>query len=76
MKYMQVYDNVPYTIDPKREIDTNACCDCGLVHDIYYEIKNHKVVVMKRVNRRSTAQMRRWMKKKQRGYIIFRDTKK
>ena len=76
MKYKQIYDNIPFTIDPKREIDVNACCDCGLVHDIYYEIENNIIIIKKRRNQRSTGQIRRWMNKKQEGYLINREVMK
>ena len=36
-----------------------ACCDCGLVHDVDFRIKDRRVEFRVRRNNRSTAMMRR-----------------
>lgn len=38
-----------------------ACCDCGLVHDMDFRVKNGRVEFRVRRNGRSTAMMRRHM---------------
>jgi len=40
------------------------CCDCGLVHDITYVVKNNgkKLLITATRNERSTSQIRRWKK--------------
>ena len=40
------------------------CCDCGLVHSIYHEIKDDKLLLRFYRNRHSTGQVRRY-----RGFI-------
>ena len=35
MRYTQVYDDVWFF--PSRKGYRMACCDCGLVHDIYFK---------------------------------------
>lgn len=44
-----------------------ACCDCGLVHEEWYEIKGDKIVFRSRRNNRRTGQIRRFMKQRKEG---------
>lgn len=37
---------------------TEECCDCGLVHDVWYRVVDGKVEWKCRVNRRETAKAR------------------
>lgn len=55
---------IPYMRNPYFKM---ACCDCGMCHLLEFGKKNG-VITMKvwRLNR-STAVMRRWMKKKKEG---------
>jgi len=39
-----------------------ACCDCGLVHDLEFELQNDVLMMRARRNMRSTAQRRRHLK--------------
>jgi hypothetical protein len=41
-----------------------ACCDCGLVHDLDFEIFHGRVYFRAKRNYRSTAQKRRYRKVK------------
>ena len=40
------------------EMTQLQCCDCGLVHDVMFELDGFRLVR----NNRSTGQVRRWMK--------------
>lgn len=67
MRYKIIHDGELDIIIPKKQYEVSACCDCGLVHDINYEIKGKKLIIKTYRNRRSTGQMRRWMKKNKKG---------
>ena len=60
-------------VQPARRGYHLACCDCGLVHVIDFRlIKNphglgKKIQLRYCLNERSTGQMRRWMKKRNRA---------
>jgi len=41
-----------------------VCCDCGLTHDDEYKIMDGKLIWRTRVNKRTTAAVRREKKKK------------
>lgn len=51
-------------IQPVRRNYRMGCCDCGLVHNIDFRIKNGRVQFRAGRNTRSTAQLRRHMKKR------------
>ena len=36
-----------------------GCCDCGLVHDVYVEVRRGRVYVRMYLNTRATAAIRR-----------------
>lgn len=61
VKYQQVEDGIWYH-QPKK--DKTACCDCGLVHDVEWRMKNGKLEMRFFRNNRATAQVRRHMVKK------------
>jgi len=44
-----------------------ACCDCGLVHDIYFRARRGKAQWRIDRNNRSTGQLRRNMKRRKEG---------
>ncbi len=50
-------------IQPVRKGYKMACCDCGLVHTINFRIKNNRVQFQVFRNNRSTAMVRRHMKR-------------
>ncbi len=56
--YEQVEDGESYVVgeDP---MDSEACCDCGLVHDCKYRIIDGKIWVTVTRNNRKTGQLRR-----------------
>jgi len=56
-----VYDDSDedFSINPKEEILKLACCDCGLVHQIEFEVTKKGVVVKMRRDNRATGQFRR-----------------
>jgi len=62
MKYIQRIDGVGFTVESGK-ITRWACCDCGLVHDIAFVSDKKEIGVAVSVNRRSTGQRRRWMKR-------------
>ena len=70
--YEQVIDGEPRPIEIGHEA-LDACCDCGLVHKVRYELiesedgETRKVIERTWVDRRRTAQLRRWMRKKREG---------
>jgi hypothetical protein len=41
-----------------------ACCDCGLVHDLEFQVVDGQVEFRARRNERSTGQRRRWKRAK------------
>lgn len=43
-----------------------ACCDCGLVHEIDFRVKDRRIQFRVRRNNRSTAMVRRHM-----GWVIL-----
>jgi hypothetical protein len=48
-----------------RPVKTNykmACCDCGLVHNMDFKIKENRVWFRVRRNNRATGQVRRYLK--------------
>jgi len=63
-RYVQVYDNVPMTFDSRKWMLKLQCCDCALVHDVYFKvIGEHKVEFKFNANRAETARARRRAKK-------------
>lgn len=46
-------------VQPVRNGYRMACCDCGLVHDVDFRVKNGRVQLRARRNNRSTAAIRR-----------------
>lgn len=61
-KYPQVYDNEWQS--PIHRGYKMACCDCGLVHELDFKIYKKKHVLLRaRRNNRSTANIRRHMKR-------------
>lgn len=66
MRYIQYNDGEGFTVKNKVN-ERIACCDCGLVHDFVFVVpgmrKGKKIGVAGRRNARSTAAMRRQMKK-------------
>ena len=68
MKYKKLSNGEITTIYPDDEFEESGCCDCGLVHNINYRIKNKKTLEVSNTrNERATGQMRRWMKVKKEG---------
>lgn len=60
-KYEQIYEGD--WIRPKRRGFREQCCDCGLVHDVDFRIKDGEVEFrISKVNRRATAAVRRGFK--------------
>ena len=61
--YYPLKDGEPYTLNIDKDYERHSCCDCGLVHDIYYEIID-KITIKRTLvrNNRSTGQLRRQMK--------------
>ena len=59
MKYDQVWDN-QWEDAPTRAC--LACCDCGLVHDVEFRIKDGKFQWRFTRNNRATGQIRRYRK--------------
>lgn len=51
-------------IQPIRRGYRLACCDCGLVHDMDFRVLKGRAQFRVRRNNRSTAMMRRHMKKR------------
>ena len=49
-------------VQPVRKGYRLACCDCGLVHEMDFRIKNGRVQFRARRNNRATGQLRRYMK--------------
>ena len=45
-------------VQPVRKGYKMACCDCGLVHDMDFRIKNNRVQFRVRRNNRATAGIR------------------
>jgi len=60
MKYIQVYDHQWLRVARK---EREMCCDCQLVHDVYYRRNAKGQLVSKAVrNERATAAARRGKK--------------
>jgi hypothetical protein len=51
-------------IQPKRRGYKFLCCDCGLVHNMDFRIKNGHIQFRASRNQRSTGQVRRHMSQK------------
>lgn len=51
-------------VSPERGKTRIICCDCGLAHDHQFRVRKGKIEWRSRRNERSTAQVRRHMKKK------------
>lgn len=70
--YEQLIDGEPESF-VVGEYSTEACCDCGAVHQLKMEVIEsengsiRKVLVRRWKDARRTAQTRRWMKKKREG---------
>ena len=54
-------------ITPVRKNFKMICCDCGLVHDADFRIKNRKIQFRVRRNNHSTANTRRCAKRTSEG---------
>lgn len=57
MRYVQIYNDQWFI--PKQPVWKMGCCDCGLVHDVYFKIVGEEVHMMVVRNNRSTAAHRR-----------------
>lgn len=55
---------IPWRQMGKNNMSRMACCDCGLVHDIATFVRKGHVFISVRRNNRSTANVRRGMKRK------------
>ncbi|MCK5614822.1 hypothetical protein KAR91_73855 [Candidatus Pacearchaeota archaeon] len=76
VRYKELYNSEIYTIYPDTVIEASACCDCGLVHDIIYKIKNKETLeIMNTRNNRATGQMRRWMRARKEGVFNSGNTR-
>jgi len=60
-RYEQIYDDTWYIVP---QGDKDACCDCGLVHRLWWKIVDGKLYMKCRRDKRCTAQLRRWAKRK------------
>lgn len=61
-RYQPVYESdggYSEWIAPKMDGWKMACCDCDLVHDFEFKVKDGQVMLRARRNSRSTAQRRR-----------------
>lgn len=65
-EYEQVWDWEKNEIDPIKTIWQLACCDCGLVHRVYYKINGKKLIVKYVVDKKETEKLRRSKKQKKR----------
>jgi hypothetical protein len=61
-RYLQV--DADTWIQPVRRGYRMACCDCGLVHELDFRIRDGRVQVRARRNNRATAAMRRTRKRR------------
>jgi hypothetical protein len=59
-RVVQIVDDEWYAIDWRRQRE--MCCDCHLVHDIDYRVKDGTLMFKARVNKRATAAARRAFK--------------
>lgn len=57
-RYVRLEDGEWYD---QPEYDRVACCDCGLVHDVWWERTAHGIRMRHYRNARATAQVRRAM---------------
>ena len=57
-KYPKLADGGQVTLEKGDEFRFQ-CCDCGLVHSIYHEIKGNELTLEFYRNRRATGQIRR-----------------
>lgn len=61
-EYDDIIDGSTYFLDTVDEFLQLACCDCGMVHNIYFVVDDNeldKVHITTHRNNRSTGQMRR-----------------
>ncbi len=58
MKYIKRKDGEGFAFKNKT-IQRLACCDCGLVHDMYFIFKDGYIGIAAKRNNRATAQKRR-----------------
>lgn len=47
-------------IEPGTEMIQLACCDCGLVHNVFIRLSGAKIILQLQRNDRSTGQLRRY----------------
>lgn len=66
-KYPVILDGGSYEINPRTERDLVQCCECGLIHEIDYEVCGGKIQITTWVDGRATGQARRWMKARKEG---------
>jgi len=63
--YIDFDPNKSYLIDPKETWLRLACCDCGLVHDIVFEIIGDKLRFTLETNEDATAEARKELKSRE-----------
>ena len=64
-KYPELQGGEPVALNPQKEMFSNACCDCGLVHDIEFIVGHRqKLTIRFWRNKRKTAALRREDKKR------------
>lgn len=59
--YEQIFEGVPFEIDPERYTLNLACCDCGRTHviDIVRHRKRRTLTITMTIDERATALIRR-----------------
>lgn len=59
--YKQMKSGEPYVFNPQKGMLRIACCDCGLVHDVYYKVSHRQKITRQYWrNERATGQIRRY----------------
>ena len=58
-RYKWLEDGDTFVFDPSRQYWRQACCSCGLTHDIYMKIRGKKIMFLVFRNEHATAQIRR-----------------
>lgn len=58
----QIVDGDPVVINWKTTVFAMRCCDCGLVHDVYFKVKGSKLEITTWRDNRATAASRRHMR--------------
>jgi uncharacterized Zn finger protein len=58
-KYPRLHDGECFTINPRTEYLTFACCSCGHVHVFdFVDVQDNKLKIMISSNRRASARLR------------------